>query len=68
MAAYTLYLRMSGIIALLVLAVFADAPAKLTRDEAQKLKSAARAEAVGPAGRTSAGIDGDHRALSTAAA
>jgi len=41
MAAYTLYLRMSGIIALLVLAVFADAPAKLTRDEAQKLKSPA---------------------------
>jgi len=32
---------MSGIIALLVLAVFADAPAKLTRDEAQKLKSPA---------------------------
>jgi mono/diheme cytochrome c family protein len=39
MAAYTLYLRISGIIALLVLAVFADAPAKLTRDDAQKLKS-----------------------------
>jgi len=39
MAAYTLYLRMSGIIALLVLAVFADAPAKLSREDAQKLKS-----------------------------
>jgi mono/diheme cytochrome c family protein len=34
-----LYLRISGIIALLVLAVFADAPAKLTRQDAQKLKS-----------------------------
>jgi mono/diheme cytochrome c family protein len=32
---------MSGIIALLALAVFADAPAKLTRDDAQKLKNPA---------------------------
>jgi mono/diheme cytochrome c family protein len=39
MATYTLYLRVSGITALLVLAVFADAPAKLTRQEAQMLKS-----------------------------
>jgi len=34
-----LYLRISGIIVLLALAVFADAPAKLSRQEAQKLKS-----------------------------
>ncbi len=39
MAAYKLCLRISGIIALLVLAVFADAPAKLSREDAQKLKS-----------------------------
>jgi mono/diheme cytochrome c family protein len=39
MAAFTSYLRIIGMIALLVLGVFADAPAKLTRDEAQKLKS-----------------------------
>jgi mono/diheme cytochrome c family protein len=39
MAAYTLYLRISGSIALLGLAAFADAPAKLSRDDAQKLKS-----------------------------
>jgi mono/diheme cytochrome c family protein len=36
-----LYLRISGIIALLVFAAFADAPAKLTRADAQKLKSPA---------------------------
>lgn len=34
-----MYLRISGIIALLALAAFADAPAKLTRDDAQKLKN-----------------------------
>jgi mono/diheme cytochrome c family protein len=34
-----LYLRISGIIALLALAALADAPAKLTRDDAGKLKS-----------------------------
>ena|ERR1700722_10356326 len=39
MAAYKLLLRISGIIALLVLAAFADAPAKLSREDAQKLKS-----------------------------
>jgi len=39
MAAYRWYLRISGGIALLVLAVFADAPAKLSREDAQKLKS-----------------------------
>ena len=39
MAAYKLCLRISGSIALLVLAVFADAPAKLSREDAQKLKT-----------------------------
>jgi mono/diheme cytochrome c family protein len=39
MAAFTSYLRIIGMIALLVLAVFADAPAKLSRDDAQKLKT-----------------------------
>ena len=34
-----MYLRISGIIALLAFAALADAPAKLTRDDAQKLKS-----------------------------
>jgi mono/diheme cytochrome c family protein len=34
-----LYLRTLGILTLLALAVLADAPAKLTRDDAQKLKS-----------------------------
>jgi mono/diheme cytochrome c family protein len=39
MAAYTLYLRISGSIVLLALAVYADSPAKLSREDAQKLKS-----------------------------
>jgi mono/diheme cytochrome c family protein len=39
MATYTLYLRISGSIALLGLAALADAPAKLSREDAQKLKS-----------------------------
>ena len=34
-----MYLRTLGILTLLALAVLADAPAKLTRDDAQKLKS-----------------------------
>ncbi|MGP0070726.1 MAG: c-type cytochrome [Bryobacteraceae bacterium] len=34
-----MYLRTLGILALLVFAALADAPAKLTRDDAQKLKS-----------------------------
>jgi len=34
-----LYLRISGIIAAVALAALADAPAKLSRDDAQKLKS-----------------------------
>jgi mono/diheme cytochrome c family protein len=39
MAAFTSYLRIIGMIALLVLAVFADVPAKLSREDAQKVKS-----------------------------
>jgi mono/diheme cytochrome c family protein len=35
-----LYLRISGIIALVAFAALADAPAKLTRDDAAKLKTA----------------------------
>jgi mono/diheme cytochrome c family protein len=39
MTTYKLCLGISGIIALCTLAVFADAPAKLSREDAQKLKS-----------------------------